>query len=452
MINKKAIRKNIGAHGFFLLFNSVYQVILIPILLSNWGVDFLGNWLVLMSFASYLAMFDAGMNTVTSNEISILFARKDLEKCNILFNNNLFFIFFVFGIVFLLLLIVILVVDLSYSLGLNQFTESSLEYIVILLLVQVLAGVISGLFDSIYRATEKNATGIMINNLIKVLEAFLLIIGVVLHFDIITIVILLVIPTIVGLIFKAIHVQFFFTLSVSIKNLDKIEFKRVLKLAFSFLSIPIGHNVILLGIPLIINFMLGSALVVSYNTLRTLINFTKVSSEVITRSFWPEFSMAYGRRNFTDLKNLHRLCFSNSFFLTLIICIFYFLFGKDIYSIWTKGVLNFDMLLFFLFLLTLTTNSIWYSSFVLLQAVNRHKTISYFYLASSIISFFIAYLVIKMSGKISYLPLSFLFTDLVCGYLALKSVFFIVGDSFENLLRKLIEYPGLFFKKLLLKF
>ena len=55
-LERKSIRNNIGANGLTVVINTLFQLITVPILLTNWGVELYGDWLILISLTAYFAM------------------------------------------------------------------------------------------------------------------------------------------------------------------------------------------------------------------------------------------------------------------------------------------------------------------------------------------------------------------------------------------------------------
>lgn len=440
-MNIKAIRNNLGANGLTVLFNTGFQFISVPIFLAYWGVNLYGDWLVLFSLTSYFAMSDIGLNTVTANEFSISYAKNQFKNCNTLFNNNLFFILAVFLIVFTSTLFVFSVANLSTLFKLNIISENTAETIIVCLIVQVFAGMISGLFDAIYRATDRNATGVMVNNYVRMSENILLIIGVLLRLDLVVIIIIYSLPRCLGLLFKIFKTQRYFPLSIHTKYFNWQEFKRIIIPAFSFLSFPLGNSIVLQGFTLLINFTLGSAAVVIYNTIRTLINFIKVGLGLISHSVWPELSLAYGRKDFVTMKKIHRYSVSVSFYFSFFAALFLLIFGELIYTTWTKNKLEFDIILFICFLITLVSNTVWYTSSVVLVSTNNHKIFSIYYVISCIISILLGFFIITTSGIISYVPLSLLVIDIFLIGFVLKQSLTIVDDNFQNFIKFIFLAP-----------
>jgi O-antigen/teichoic acid export membrane protein len=451
MINSKSIRNNFGANGLTVIFNTAFQLISVPIFLSYWGIDLYSDWLVLLSLTSYFAMSDIGLNTVTTNEFCISYSQNKFKKCNTLFNNNLFFILIVFTVLFTVIVLFFSFANLSTIFKLESINETTSETIVVCLAIQVFAGMVSGLFDAIYRATNRNALGIMLNNYVRIFENVLLIVGVLFNFNLITIILIYIIPRPVGLIFKVIKTQYYFPLSINLKYFDLKEFKSIVLPAFSFLSFPVGNSIVLQGFTLLVNFTLGSVAVVTYNTTRTLINFVKVGFGLINNSVWPELSLAYGRKDYVSMKKIHRYSVSISFYFSLFASFFLLIFGEFIYTNWTNNKLDFNMTLYICFLITLVANTVWYTSSVVLASTNNHKVFSMYYLISCFVSLLLGYFIITYTNTINYLPLSLLIIDILLIILVLKSSLKIVNDNFSEFIFETLKLPIITIKNMIKK-
>ena len=446
MINIKSIRNNLGANALTVIINIGFQLVSIPIFLKYFGVQMYGEWLVLTAITAYFSMTDIGLNTVTANEFSIAYAQNDYKKCNKLFNNNLIFINIIFGFVFLALLILFPFINLTSLFNFKIISESTSETVLFLLIFQVFIGMTSNLFDSVYRATNRNARGVMINNLIRLAENIILITSLLLKLPLELMVVFFIIPKILGLIIKYFNTKKYYELKISIKYFDSFELKKITIPALSFLSFPIGNSIILQGFTLLVSFTLGSVAVVVFNTTRTLVNFVKVGLGLINNSVWPELSLAYGRTDFVTMKNIHRYSVSASFYLSLTIAIFLLLFGKTIYVFWTGGEIEFNSILFFSFLLTLITNTIWFTSSVVLASTNNHQKFSIYYLIATSLSIVAGYFIVVIFNNISFLPLSLLLIDIFLIRFVLKQSLYIVEDNFPNFIKYIFLQPIAYLK------
>ena len=414
--------------GIMLLF----QLLSVPIFLKFWGVNLYGEWLTLNTLTAYFQMTDIGLNTATGNSFTFHYVKSEFDKCSILINNNIFFIFLAFGIIFILMLVLI---ELNFFTSLFQFkliSNITVNICLILLLGQVFIGTLNNLLNTFYIAVGNYARGVMIDNVIRISEYLVLLIGVIADIPIYLILLFGLLTKVIGVLIKYLDSTKYYKLELSYKYLKFKELKEIVIPALSFFSFPVANSMIFQGVTLLVNFFLGSIAVVVFNTTRTFVNFCRSVIDILHKSVWPEYTLAYGHSNIKTLRQLHRKTVLLSIILIIITSIFLLMFGKTIYLVWTKGSTEFDPTLFYCFIAALLTNTIWSSSNVLLQSTNNHKVFSLLYLICAIIALFTAFVVLKFTDCISYLPLSFVFIDILLIFYVIRTSLVITGDSLKE--------------------
>lgn len=419
---------------------TLFQLMSVPVFLKFWGVEMYGEWMALNTLTAYFQMTDIGLNTATGNSFTFNYLRKDFEKCNILINNNIFFIIAAFS---LILIVVFFLGKLDIFINLFKFTDienNDVNVCIFLLFLQVMIGTFNNLLNTFYTATSKYFRGIMIDNLIRISEYISLILGVILQFSIVSILILCISVKFFGLIFKYYDSNRFYKLQLSIRFLRKVELKEIFIPALSFFSFPVSNSLTFQGVTLLINFFLGSVAVVIFNTTRTLVNFCKATIDILHKSVWPEVSISYGNLNLVLLRKTHYRTILFSFLLAILTVILMVIVGPFLYVFWTKGTLVFDSVLFYLLLISLITNALWSASSVLLQATNNHKEFSVFYLFSSILAFLFTTFIVIRFNNITLIPISMLLVDFLLLWFVFKKALKISEDN-------LIQFKnGIFFE------
>jgi O-antigen/teichoic acid export membrane protein len=429
MINIGSIKKNFGASTLGVLVNIIFQLLAVPIFIKLWGVEYYGEWLMLSAVSAYFSMSDVGINTVTANEFSIHYAQKNLKKCKTLLNNNLFIVISIFFFVTVLLIVSLNLSDFTKIFNFRIIPERIAETSLIILTIKIFTGILSNVFNSIYRANQIFARGLMIDNCVRICENIILIVGVVLKYKLVLILVFYSSPVLFGLFIKYFDTKKYFKVSFNYNSIDKVEIKKILTPSIAFLSMPVGNSIILQGFTLIVGAVLGSASVVLFNTTRTLVNFLKSALGLINNSVWPELSLLYGRGNMNEVKKIMWFTVGTSFYLSLGLSVILFTIGKYIYIYWTKSAIEFNQTLFIMFLIIMIFNTIWFASSVILFATNKHKKYSLIYLISSILSILVGYIYLKLFNDVSYLPLSLLVMDIFLILAVGKLVVKIIGGN-----------------------
>lgn len=439
MINIKALLQNIGANSLTMGIMTVFQLLSVPIFIKYWGVELYGEWIVLNTLTAYFQMTDIGLNTATGNEFSFYYAKKKYDKCNVLINNNIFFLILAFLFMFLVL---IALNQMNLFAGLFQFKIITLAIVkasLIILFAQVFVGTLNNLLNTIYRATNYFARGIMIDNVIRISEYLVILLGVILSAPIPKILFAGLAVKILGLVFKYFDSSKLYNLLISIKYYSYSELKRTIIPAVSFFSFPIANSIAFQGFTLLINFLMGSVAVVVFNTTRTLINLIKSGIDILHKSIWPELSLAYGRNDTGSFKKMHRYAVVSSFAIAFLSALFLVFFGKNIYVVWTEYKVEFDSILFYLFIVTLLSNTIWSSSSIVLQSTNNHIIFSLIYLVATIASLGLAYLILIFTKTISYMPFSLLLIELSMSTYVIRKSLQLTGDTLRDFMSAIVQ-------------
>ena len=427
-----SIFKNVFANSLTMVTMLFFQLISVPVFLKFWGVERYGEWITLNTLTAYFQMTDVGLNTATGNSFTFHFVRNERERCNVLINNNIFFILVAFLVIFLLLLGLMANNFFTHLFHFKLILEKEINLGLILLFAQVFIGTLNNLLNTFYIANKNYARGIMIDNFIRISEYLTLIIGIVSNTPIIFILSIILLVKLFGLIIKYIDSNKFWKLQFGFRYFNMEEFKAILMPAVSFFSFPVANSIIFQGITLLVNFMLGSVMVVMVNTTRTLVNFCKAITDIIHKSVWPELSLAFGLKDYSMMRNLHRRTILISLLIAILVSIVLFFFGSPIYLYWTKYKVVFMPGFFDLLLVSLVINVLWSSSNVLLQATNNHKMFSLIYLISSAGALVLAFVIIKLTNKVNLLPIAFITSDIVLLAYVFKEALNITNDTLFN--------------------
>ena len=93
--------------------------------------------------------------------------------------------------------------------------------------------------------------------------------------------------------------------------------------------------------------------------------------------------MAWGAGNKALLQKLHRVSYKVSLWLGILAVTGLAILGPWIYAKWTHGKVPLDMPLFWGFLVLLLLRGLWYTSFVIPSAINKHQRIALIHLIVS---------------------------------------------------------------------
>ena len=78
----RKLSRNTSAHGFSLFITIFMQAISVPVLLSNWGINLYGEWLILSTIPTYLFAtdFGIGFGAGANNKLSMLLEKNKIKQ------------------------------------------------------------------------------------------------------------------------------------------------------------------------------------------------------------------------------------------------------------------------------------------------------------------------------------------------------------------------------------
>jgi O-antigen/teichoic acid export membrane protein len=429
--------KNLLANFFGIGVLLFTQVILVPLYLYYWGVEIYSDWIILTAVSSIFSLSDIGLNTVTINRFVIKNEEKDFKECESLLTNNNILIFSVFIISLTGAYIYVSNFNIVSNLGLHTILKEEANYAFLMLIVYIFIGMGSAVLDAIYRAFSLNHKSVYIANCVRLTEGLIIVVSLVLKIPISYLTTFYLLPRVVAYIYKAVDTKKYFNYKFHLKTKNWRLFKEVFLSSLTFMFFPIGNGIVFQGFSLIVNKFFGAELLVLYNTTRTLTSFLNQLLGTVLQAVWPEFSIAYGKKDVARMRELHRKAFFTATSGALIISILLLLFGNLIFTTWTQGKVEFNYYLTLSFLIVLVFRSIWSTSSVTLMATNNHSTMGVLYVIFAILALCTALLSLQIYSSLILTVYCLLIIEVSLSIFALQQGLKITEDSFIELIRSL---------------
>jgi O-antigen/teichoic acid export membrane protein len=450
-IKLSAVKKNLIANFFGIGVQLFTQIILIPLYLIFWDIDTYSDWIILTAISSFFAMSDVGLNSVTINQFVMQYAEGDRKECRSLLTNNYLLILIVFSVVLLGSSLYVYFVDISKNLGLHAVSRQTATVVFLLLISHIFIGMASAVLDAIYRAVSLNHKAVYIGNIVRLVEGLIIMISLIFHLSLTTMVLFYLLPRVISFVFKLIDTKKHFDYSFQFKDVNGELFKKVLLPSLTFMSFPLGNALIFQGFSLIVNKYFGAEILVLYNTTRTLTSFLTQMLGAILQAVWPEFSIAYGKKDIQRMRELHRKAFVVATSAAIFISIFLLIFGNYIYSLWTQGKVEFDFSLMLAFLIVLIFRNIWSTSSVALMATNKHSKMGLLYVFFSVLSIGVAITLAIFYPSITLNVYCLLIIEIGLCIYTLKRAMELTEDNFGDLVSSFkyifIDYKEIFKRK-----
>lgn len=432
-ISNSPIRKNITANMFGVGVQLLNQIILVPFYILFWGNELYSDWIVISALTTIFAMSDVGLNNVIQNRFSIKLSEGNYNECNSLLTDN--YILVIITLIFTLLgcILFVCIYDITEVMSLHLLNRRQASFVFLILIAKVFIGMCSGIENAIYRATHNASISVYMDQIGNLAVALITLICILIKVPVTFLSVLICLPQLLLCFIKHVHSKKYYRYSLSWKDVDLTLFKNILWPSLSFMAFPIGNTIILQGYTLVVNSFFGADSVVLYNTTRTLCNFIKTFIGTLQSAVWPEYSIAYGNKNFDFMRRLHRKILKTSVFLASVIGIGLLLFGPIIFNIWTRGAICFSYSLMSVYVLVLFVESLWTSSSVTLMATNNHTKLGIVYIFSSSMGISIAYFVAKIGMPLWSIVLTLVVSHCVIATYSIQAGLRLTNDSLKKI-------------------
>lgn len=413
------VKRNMLANLFALGVNFLSQILLVPIFLVNLGGELYSDWIVISALTVIFSMSDIGLNTVIQNKFSMNLAEKRTKECENLLVSD----YFIVSIAFILSAIVcvgyLFLFDISKQISLHVINRQEASFILIALMLGVFIKMYSSVENAIYRATHKAEICVYIDSIAKLAIVFITVIFVSLHFSLVWLAFAMIVPDIIAMIIKHFNSRHYFDYKISYNNVDLKLIKRLLFPSLIFMSFPLGNAIILQGFTLVVNKYFGANSVVLFNTTRTMCNFVKSLLGTVQNSVWPEYSIAYGLKDYARIRILLFKSLIISTIIIIVVSSLLMICGPLIYRIWTHDAIMFSSSLMIAFLIVLFFNGQWLTGSIVLLATNQHYFLGGLYIILSSVSILVGIIMLKWYNVLEVLVYSMLVADVILvGYVA----------------------------------
>lgn len=406
------IRRTIIANLFGVGVNLLNQIVLVPFYLICWGTSLYADWIVISAFTVFFSMSDIGLNNVIQNRFSIKYAENNLSECNKLLTVNITIVSIIFTLSLIGCLFYTYSFDIVNQMGLHVLNRREAGFVFTMLMIQIFTGMYSGIESAIFKATRHTDKAVYFDQFARLTYVGIIFVCLLAKIHITIMVVLICIPNIVLIYLKHRNGRKYFRYNFKFSDVDFSLVKQLMIPSVGFLSFPLGNAIILQGYTLLVNKFFGVESVVLFNTTRTMCNFAKTLLSTVQQSVWPEYSIAYGKKDFARMRLLYRKTLKTAIWGIAVIAIGLLILGPYIYTIWTHSQVEFDYKLMVAFLVVLFFNNLWISSSVTLMATNNHMYLGIWFVLSAVASLSIAYLIAHYYNSLPLVVYSMLFMHL----------------------------------------
>ncbi|MEP7098953.1 MAG: hypothetical protein ABI781_00495 [Burkholderiales bacterium] len=391
----RRILASTGSNAYAQAVTIVIQLVSLPLFLSHWDVATYGQWIALSALPSYLAMADVGMVTAAGNRMTMLIGEGSERLANQVFQSVLVFVLAVCGGAMLLVLAAAALWPADAA------ATFSVRVAVVLLSAAVVAALVGGLPEAIYKATHRYALGAALASTTRLLEWAGGLVGLWWFGDFIAVALGALIARVSCTLVMVLHARLT-TPAVrwGFADASRAEIRRCAGPAISFMAFPAANALNFQGMTLIVAALLGPSATVVFNTYRTLARVTVQATATFSHALWPEFSRLFGQRDEAALAALYH----RSVWLGLALAggasALVYLSAPGVLQVWSKSQIAFSPTLMGVAMLYAAAAGAWHVSRVLLLATNQHSGLAWPFLTASAVCLPLAWLVAQAFGLI----------------------------------------------------
>ena len=361
----------LGANAFGQTVTVVIQLLSLPLFLTRWDPATYGIWLMLSAAPAYLAIADAGMVTAAGNRMNMAIGAGNLTLASTVFHSAIVFMAVVCGAVGLLAIPAALWLPIPGVVDPDQRTALAL------LACTVLANLVSGLADALFRSTGRYALGTALASLVRLLELFGAMVGLMFLGTYTAVAAGALAARLIGLgVLIVVSRQGLHGIAWGMQAASMAELRTSIGPALSFMVFPLANALSFQGMTLLVGHLFGPVAVALFNAYRTIARTAVQLTSMFSFALWAEFSRLFGVGGAPAVQHLYRRSAALGAALPLAVSPLLYFAAPWLLLWWTNGAIEFRPGLMLLMVAYATVGGMWHVPRVLMMAVNAHARLA----------------------------------------------------------------------------
>jgi len=387
------------SQGYSQLVTIATQLLTVPFLLSSWGAEKYGAWILLSTIPAYISMADLGFLQIAANDMTMRVSRGDRDGANLVFQTATAMVAAIAGIIIVLFGGIAFLLPITEFFHIKSVSPSDASWTVFILAIQVLLSIVYGLFGAGLRAVGLWSLMVSVNSTARLLDGIALVVVAIFHGSFVTVALITItsrtlITTATAL--RLFHREPWLKLGIGLASPAKV--KEMLIPSLSYMSYTLSFALSIQGITLVTGAVLGPAATAVVSTVRTLTRMGAMASNMFNHTLEPEYAQLYGQSRRDAMKNLYRrqilivASIAGVYTLATLAC------GEWILNHWTHGRIHPSFVLLFLMTVSVTFEMLWSLFQTPFVATNRHKFFALWYVGFSALAVAITWALIYKMG------------------------------------------------------
>jgi len=375
-----------------------FQLISVPLLLTFWGVERYGVWLLISAIPFYLALADLGFAQVGASDMTMRVAREDRAGAVATY-HTIFAMNCVLGLIGCGAMVAFALSPLGAALVGEAHGGPDAQWALVFLAIHVLFSLLQGVIGAGLRSVGQFAHMIAFFATARLLDGILLLTtagagGGLLDAALAMIAGRIVITTAILVFLHHSHPW----LRLGFGKASRAVIREMLSPSLYYTGYMLGNLISIQGAIVVIGAVLGPAAVAVAGTTRTLARIGVNGAILLNQIMAPEYSVRFGLAHKQRVDRLFAFHIAAVAAVALAYVVFMLLFGAQIYGWWTKSATGAQDTLLLLLVLASAGDMIWTTLQAPAISANKLRLASTAYLVASAIGLAVLFLYAKEVG------------------------------------------------------
>jgi len=439
----KRVAKGLGAVVSGQAVSILGNLLLVPLFLSHWSTTVYGEWMALSAVIAYLNATDLGMNAAAGNKMLAAYACKDWAAYRTVQGSAIAF-YLALAVIFTIAIgLVCGLLPVASWLGIRSIPPATAAFVAWILAARAMWQMPVAQVAGTYRTTGNLSATQWITNGQTIALILFSAICVALGGGVLSVAVCGIVSTFLSGAVACWSINAWRrSLIPKFSDIRLCELQALIQpsLLFGVMTLAIALSV--QGPVVLVSALLGGSAVALLVTTRTISYLVRQFFGMITAVVWPELTRLDAAGEEVAIRLAHRLLIVVSVVVSCAFAGALWWEGPEVLQVWTRGKIAPNEPLLRMFLLSLVLQGPWVASAAFTTATNRHKKLSYSWLASAVIALIGCALLINRIGVLA-VPFSAIAGEAIaCYHFVIQDTCQAIGENYRQLALRL--WPSLF--------
>lgn len=383
-LNKK-IGRNLIGYGYSQIVTLAAQIVVVPFFITAWGVQQYGEWLVLTGALMFLSLMELGVAQASATRATLEAGAGDVKSVRISLDTAMAFSLASAGLVVSASSLLSWILPWSELLNLSSIPTTKAGLIFLAMSGWLASGFIVGAVAAWLKAVDKTALSAVLVAHRRAIDVLVTAISLLLDASPLQLAVALLLTSVLTML--ACYAWAARCSSIGLVTLRFAcwsEFRTVLQPALAYMAYPIAQTVTLQGGVQLMNHLTNASTVVAFTMARTMVRLIMQVGMVFSNAIRPEISRLLGSGNERKAAEVIIRVSALSTSLAIAGLLVVSVMGPWLIKIWSSGEVEISAAFLVLMSLHAVVNVMWYVPATYAFAMNRHTTISWSYMTTSI--------------------------------------------------------------------